>query len=135
MDAYVTLLLVLLALVLAVSVAVGMLWLMNRLLVGRPMTTEQLAEQERQIRERLLQPKWDELCAHFGQSMPQSLRDLYSNRGLVIRTNFFVQPPGSHDESADHFIARFEPADSQAVVDTWFPIGEARFPFATDDFG
>ncbi|HUS39387.1 MAG TPA: SMI1/KNR4 family protein, partial [Pirellulales bacterium] len=109
--------------------------LVDRFTLGPSLTPEQHAENDRRFQQRLFQPQWPELERHFGSPMPASLRDLYSNRDLLARSSFYVVPPGSTSEDKHHFIARFEPADMQALNDVWFPIGDNRFPFASDDCG
>lgn len=110
------------------------LWLIGRFTSGQPVAPQRDAALESKFRERLLQPQWNELERRFGFAMPQSLHALYSDHSTLLRRSFYIVPPESTTESDHHFVERFEPADVQ-TLETWFPVGENRFPFASDDFG
>jgi len=118
-----------------VAIAVAILRLVDRITIGRPKTPEERAAEERQFRKRLLDPQWQELEKRFASPIPLVLRDFYANHSRLLQTAFYVVPPNGLKESEDHFIQRFEPADLQTVTEVWFPIGNNRFPFASDDFG
>ncbi len=121
--------------VVVVGLAILILRLVDRFTLGPSMTPEAHAEYERQFLERLLHPRWTELEDHFGFAMPHSLHELYSDANQVGRNSFYVVPPDSTNEDDHHFIARFEPADMRTLKDLWFPIGDSRFPFASDSLG
>lgn len=135
MEATVSVVAIAAGMVMVVGLAVLILRFVDRFTLGPPMTPEQQAEHERQLMQRLHRPRWDELEDHFGFAMPRSLRALYSNPDRLEHVPCYVVPPESTDPDEQHFIAQFEPADVQTVREVWFPIGENRFPFASDDFG
>jgi hypothetical protein len=119
---------------LAILVLRAVYWILGRRL-GPKLTPEQRREQERRYQQRLLEPQWDELEAHFGFDVRPALESLYTDHELLHRERFYFVPSEPAYPDEDHFIARFEPADAQTMKDVWFEIGENRFPFASDDFG
>lgn len=118
-----------------VGLAILSLRVLDWVLSPPKLTPEQREELERRYQQRLLQPQWSELYEHFGFDVRPVLEALYADHELLHRTSFYFVPREPEYPEEDHFIARFEPADAQTMKDTWFPIGENRFPFASDDFG
>ena len=131
METFLTILAVFLAFALSTAIAIGVV----RLLGGPLPSREQAAEHAREFSKRLLSPQIAELERHYGHKLPVALCALYENTALLQRTDFYVVPPDSHDETDHHYIQRFEPADLQTLNESWFPAVSKRFPFAIDDFG
>ena len=117
------------------GLAVLVLRVFDQLTNRGPKAAGQHDWRDREFQLRLLNPKWRELESHFGYALPNSFRELYSNSDRVLQSCFYVVPPNAVSEDEHYFIARFQPADMQTLKDVWFPVGDSRFPFATDDFG
>ena len=114
-----------------IGMALLVLWIINRVTLGRPATPEELAKYERQYQERLAYPKWDEIERHFGRAIPAALRALFADSKRRGKTCFYVI---SSTEDDEHYIQRFEPADLKTLEECWIPMEEQRLPFASDDF-
>ena len=114
--------------VLIVAVYVGGNWLLPRLKKPRLPSAESL----RKYRERLLNPRWEELEEYLGQSIPDRIKRFYTNTEVIIRRNIRI----SNAKGATYHIAQFLPADKETLNAIWPGLKEsANFPLATDAFG
>ena len=90
------------------------------------------AESIRRYRERLLNPRWDELQKHFGHTLPEPLKNLYEQTALITRQDMVFR------ESAgkEWHVAEFCPADKETIDQLWPDLKKSKiFPFAFDSFG
>ena len=126
-----------------VALAVLICLSIDRLTFGRPPTPEEIAEQQRRHRARLLSPNWSDLEEHFGAPIPNVLREFYAKHERLLEQNFYAVPPDRPDEAEYWFVQSFEPADLENLGDTLFLVGrdespqvaKKRFPFASDGSG
>lgn len=81
---------------------------------------------------RVRRPQIDELEKHFRSTVPADMAWLYSS-GPVTMRNVHIRSELQPDH--EYEIDRFLPADVKNVEETWFDIGDGRFPFAIDGFG
>lgn len=89
-------------------------------------------ESIRRYRERLLNPRWDELREYFGLPMPEALKDLYRQTALLTMQNLVL-----HERSDKEWqVAAFYPADTKTLDGIWPHLKNSKvFPFAFDSFG
>ncbi|SRR5579871_1306281 len=89
-------------------------------------------ESIRRYRERLLNPRWDELQEHFGLAIPEPLKNLYKQTALLTTQNVVFRQNGGKE----WHVAEFYPADTQTLEDIRFDFENSKiFPFAYDSFG
>jgi hypothetical protein len=93
-----------------------------------------LEEYSREFMHRLQNPDFAAVEKHFGHPLPDCLRALYHNTQELMRDNFEVAASADAPAEKRWFIAFYEPADAQAVQDTW-PGLEKYFVFADDGSG
>jgi hypothetical protein len=106
---------------------IGGNWLLARFRKPKPPSKESI----QRYRERLLNPRWDELQEHFGQTLPEPLKSLYGQTALITRQDVVFR------ESAgkEWHVAGFYPAD-KATGPIWPDMKKSKiFPFAFDAFG
>ena len=74
----------------------------------------------------ILAPDWTFVEQHLGRPVPRALRELYSDRSMITRTNLaFAGTP----------INSFEPLTRQSLLGTASEIGFDILPIATTVFG
>ena len=89
-------------------------------------------ESIRRYKERLLNPRWDELQEHFGLAMPEPLKDLYKQTTLLTMQNLVFRETNGKEWQ----VAAFYPADTQTLDGIWSDLKNSKiFPFAFDSFG
>ncbi|MFM8471442.1 MAG: SMI1/KNR4 family protein [Limisphaerales bacterium] len=115
------------------ALGVGFLWLMDKLFRRTP-TKAEIEEQSRHFQERLLAPEFAAVEAHFNATLPEQLKQLYSNKEEILRGDFEVEVAHTTDENGPWFIAFYEPADMDSVREAW-PGCEPYFAFANDGCG
>ena len=95
---------------------------------SRPRADSRSKTKERMAcEERLLQPDWEFYETHLGRPVPTALRELYGDRNLIAASDLPI--PG------DAVVARFQPLDSDALVDS-VPVLNCDFlPIATTTSG
>jgi SMI1 / KNR4 family (SUKH-1) len=114
--------------ILILAVLVGGNWLLLRLKKTKLPSADSL----RRYRERLLNPRWDELEEQLGQSIPERIKQFYRNTDTIKRHDIRV----TSENGATYHIARFLPADVETLDGIWPDVKEsASFPLATDAFG
>ncbi|APZ92696.1 SMI1/KNR4 family protein [Fuerstiella marisgermanici] len=135
MDNVLTILGIVTGICFAIVVAVGVLRLVDRFSVGRPITADERERRQRDFETRLACPQWDQLISHFGCNIPTTLRELYADVDSLRRESFYIVPPDAADESEHYFVAQFQPADLTTIEQACLPGDKTQFPFAIDDFG
>lgn len=121
---------------LALALAAGvLLWVRDRLSAPREPTPAELAARERTYRARLLAPNWSAIEAQPGAGpIPDTLRELYQDRDLLLSTNLDVVDPELHGgEEAVWSVDRFCPADREALAEQWEELPRGSFTFAECD--
>jgi len=114
--------------VVILTVYVGGNWLLLRLRKPRLPS----GESARRYRERLLNPRWEELEEYFNQSIPVRIKDFYTQTEIISRHDVRV----SNAKGATYHIAEFLPADIETLNEIWPDVKKsANFPLATDAFG
>ena len=89
-------------------------------------------ESLRRYRERLLNPRWEELEEYLGQSIPERIKQFYTNTEIISRRDISA----SNAKGTTYHIAQFLPADIETLDGIWPDVKEStNFPFATDAFG
>jgi hypothetical protein len=89
-------------------------------------------ESARRYRERLLNPRWNELELHFNQSIPARIKHLYAQTEIIGRRNIRV----IDKNGATYDIAEFLPADIETLNGIWPDVKKsANFPLAIDAMG
>lgn len=101
-------------------------------LFNRPRTKEEIAEFSRRFNERLLHPDFAAVEAHFGCSMPEELKRLYSAREEILCGDFEVASKGK--SKSNWYVAYYNPADAESLNDYW-PAIKNFFAFANDGCG
>jgi hypothetical protein len=114
--------------VVILTVLIGGNWLLARFRKPRPPSKESI----RRYRERLLNPRWDELQMHFGLAIPEGLKNLYKQTTLLTTQNVVFRGNGGKE----WHVAEFYPADAQTLEGIWSDLKKSKiFPFAVDSFG
>jgi len=106
---------------------IGGNWLLARFRKPKPPCKESI----QRYRERLLNPRWDDLQEHFGHTLPEPLKGLYEQTALITRQEVIFR------ESAgkEWHVAGFYPADRETDP-IWPDMKKSKiFPFAFDSFG
>ena len=82
-------------------------------------------------RERLRNPRWKELEEHFGTAIPEAIKNLYQQTGLLIERDVIFREKNDRE----WHIAEFFPADLESLEETWPDVRKSRnLPFARDFF-
>jgi hypothetical protein len=115
------------------ALAIGFLWLMDKVTRRNP-TKAEIEEQARRFEERLLTPDFAAVEAHFKTALPEQLKRLFSNKEEILRGDFEVEVAATKNECGPWFIAFYEPADAESVREGW-PGCEPYFTFANDGCG
>lgn len=123
---------ILVYLVVLVQLALLLVWVANKFIFKRRSFEEQEAESKRFLN-RLMNPNFAALEKEFGGAFPEALKRLYSDKEELKRDNFEITPPGKKADEA-HFIAFYEPADLESVLDGWEDC-KGYFSFANDGCG
>ena len=114
--------------VVILTVYVGGNWLLLRL--RKPKLPSE--ESVRRYRERLLNPRWEELEEYFNQSIPVRIKHFYTQTEIISRRDIRV----SNANGATYHIVEFLPADIETLNEIWPDVKKsANFPLATDAFG
>ena len=114
--------------VVILTVYVGGNWLLRRF--RRPKLRSE--ESARRYRQRLLNPRWNDLELHFNQSIPERIKHLYAQTEVISRRDIRV----SNENGATYDIAEFLPADIETLNGIWPDVKKsANFPLATDAMG
>src|SRR5690348_14439074 len=79
--------------VVILGVLVGGNWLLARFRKPKPSSKESIGRN----RERLLNPRWAELREHFGQAIPEPLRNLYKQTTLVTTKDVVFREKGGKE--------------------------------------
>ena len=111
-----------------VLISIGVCWLNDRFMDAkwrRRNPPETIASQKHVYEARLLHPDWKFYERHLQRPTPAALRELYSDRELIVANN------RDYDES--HYISTFDPLDEAALVDTRAIFGFDTVPFANSD--
>ena len=103
-------------------------WLLARFRKPKPPSEQSILR----YRERLLNPRWDELEEHFGQTIPEPLKNLYEQTTLLTRQDVVFR----ESASKEWHVAEFYPADKETLDGIWPDLQKSKiFPFAFDSFG
>jgi len=114
--------------VLILAIYGGGNWLLGHLRRPKPPSEDSALR----YKERLLNPRWNELEEHFNQAIPGRIKHFYLQTELVNRRDLRVSNPNG----TSYHIAQFLPADMEALNGIWPAVKEsANFPLATDAFG
>ena len=114
--------------VLILAVYVGGNWLLLHLRKPKSPSEESL----RRYRQRLLNPRWEELEGYLGQSIPERIKQFYMSKEIINRRDIRV----SNAKGTTYHIAQFLPADIETLSGIWPAVKESsNFPLATDAFG
>jgi hypothetical protein len=109
-------------------VFVGGNWLLS--LLRKPKLPSE--ESVRRYRERLLNPRWEELEERFGQAIPARIKNLYTRTELISRRDIHLR----NENGKTYHIAEFLPADVETLSGIWSELKKSNnFPFANDSFG
>ena len=108
-------------------------WLNDRIF-HRTSSKKELDEYSKRYKERLLNPEFAALEAHFGCTMPNELKELYASKEEIQRGNFDVVTKGRDGSKETWTVAFYEPADLESLRDTW-PDCKELFAFANDGCG
>jgi hypothetical protein len=106
------------------------LWLRDRV-TNRLPTPEEIEEHGRRFRERLLNPDFPALEAHFGHPLPQALKNLHADRDELLRFDFEVFPPGRPAGSPPWAVCYYQPMDAEQLKAVW--PGREKFLEIADD--
>jgi hypothetical protein len=88
-------------------------------------------ESLQRYRERLRNPRWDELQEHFGQILPEPLKSLYRETALITKRDVVFR----ESSGKEWHVAAFYPADRETDP-IWPYMKKSKiFPFAFDSFG
>lgn len=109
------------------------LWIADRIRYPKLMP-EQRAEHARRFRERLHNPNFELLEAHYACEFPAALKALYANAEELNRGDFEVAESPDASEDKRWYIAFYEPADAEALAHQWLGT-EQYFEFANDGCG
>jgi hypothetical protein len=119
--------------VLAFFVAISVIYIGGNCPPARFRTSKPPSEESIQrYRKRLLNPRWDELQEHFGQTIPEPLKGLYGQTALITGQDVVFR------ESAgkEWHVAKFYPADRETIDQIWPDLKKSKiFPFAFDSVG
>ena len=110
------------------TVYVGGNWLLQRF--RKPKLPSEASA--RRYKQRLLNPRWDELEEYFNQSIPKRIKQLYAQEEIISRRDILV----SNENGETYRIAGFLPADIETLNGIWHEVKRsANFPLATDVMG
>jgi hypothetical protein len=91
-----------------------------------------LEDSVRETRERLLNPRWDELEDHYGHPLPLPIKNLYKRAELLTQQDIAFRD----GKGREWHVAEFLPADVEALNRTWPDLKKFKhFPFASDSLG
>jgi SMI1 / KNR4 family (SUKH-1) len=114
--------------IIILTVYIGGNWLLARFRKPKPPSEESI----RRYRERLLNPRWDELQEHFGLTIPQTMKDFYKQTTLLTTQNVVFREANGKE----WHVAGFYPADTETSDAIWPDLKKSKiFPFAFDSFG
>jgi len=114
--------------VLIVLLLVGGNWLLSLFRKPKPTSDESV----RRYRERLLNPRWEEVEEKIALAVPSRVKQLYVQPELICQSKSCFSPK----EGKTYYVAQFLPADAQSLSETWAAVRESKgFPFAVDYFG
>src|SRR5216684_2562686 len=82
-------------------------------------TPEQRAARVSEWRQRKIHPKPEEVEKLCGGLLPQKLLEMYGDKGLILKTDLDVCPPGRNPDEVGFWIGEFEPLDAQALKGKW----------------
>jgi len=103
-------------------------WLLWRLKKPKPPSEESV----RRYKERLLNPRWEELEKYFSQPIPEPIKILYARTELVSRRDIQL----INENGRSYEIAEFLPAEIETLDWIWSDLKKAKnFPFARDAMG
>ena len=115
-------------LVVILGIYAGGNWVLWHLKKPKPPSEEAV----RRYAERLLNPQWKELENHFGQAVPDAIKNLYARTELIKRHDFQV----ISENGKSYEVAEFLPADLETLNRVWSDLKDSKyFPFATDSMG
>lgn len=107
---------------------IGGNWLLARFRKSKPRSEESI----QRYRERLLNPRWDELREYFGQTLPEPLKNLYGQTALITTQDVVFR----ESDGKEWHVAEFYPADKETIDQIWPDLKKPKiFPFAFDSFG
>jgi hypothetical protein len=84
---------------------------------------------------RLQSPQFDVLEARLGAPVPEALKQLYRNGGLLEQADFRCGSSDTALRGAGYFVHRFLPADLTTLDQIARRLGEHLFPFASNGSG
>jgi len=108
-------------------------WL-NDKIFHRTLSKKEQDEYAKRFCERLLNPDFAALEAHFGCPMPKELKELYAKKEEIQRGDFEVLTRNSDGVAVTWTVAFYEPADLESLRDAW-PDCKEFFAFANDGCG
>jgi hypothetical protein len=93
-----------------------------------------LAAEGAEFARRLRTPDLKAVEQRLGHPLPRSLHLLYADQALLQSDNILIEVPNPIEESADCYIAWFEPGDLVTFDQPW-PGCEGLFPIANNGLG
>ena len=92
--------------------------LLNDLIFHRKPPKKERAAAAKRFEERLLNPDFTALEAHFGCPLPPALKELYANKDEIMRGDFeVIITQGGKKKTWT--VAFYQPADKEAVTEMW----------------
>jgi hypothetical protein len=116
-----------------IVLAVAFLVLFDKIFRRRP-SKAQLAAHAKRFAERLKNPNFAGLEAHFGHSLPLGIKALYQDQEELYRSDFEVAGKGTEGVERTWFVAYYQPADLENIRDAW-PDTRQVFEIANDGCG
>lgn len=120
---------------LAVFVVLPLLitWVIYRIFRRRP-SSDQRDESSRRFEERMLNPDFAALEAHFSCAIPKEFKELYANKEELRRGDFELRTRNPNGSEHTWTVAFYQPADLESLRDVRSDCIEL-FAFANDGCG
>jgi len=113
-----TLKLILLLLAIYLGLPLLIVWANDKIFHRFP-SKAKIEEYSRRFKERLLNPNFAAVEAHFKRPVPEELKKLYADKNEILRGDFEVQTKSRQNTDDCWYIAFYNPADEENLVDVW----------------